>query len=73
VFLTLTSVASAAIGFFLPMAPVLNTLIGSAFFAGVLATAGALAGMGVSDAVLARIDARRSDEQAGARAESRRG
>ena len=59
-FLILTSVASAAIGFFLPMAPVLGSVIGSAFFAGALATAGALVGMGLSDAILTRLETRAS-------------
>ena len=42
------------------MAPVINAVIGSAFWAGLLATAGALAGMGLSDAMLARLEARQS-------------
>ena len=61
VFLILTCVACIAIGFFLPMAPVISALIGSAFWAGLLATAGALAGMGLSDALLARLETRESD------------
>ncbi|MGB7974062.1 MAG: hypothetical protein WCF81_06860 [Roseiarcus sp.] len=56
VFLILTCVACIAIGFFLPMAPVISALIGSAFWAGLLATAGALAGMGLSDALLDRLE-----------------
>jgi hypothetical protein len=44
------------IGFFLPMAPVISAIIGSAFWAGLLATAGALAGMGLSDELLARLE-----------------
>ena len=60
VFLILTCLACIAIGFFLPMAPVISALIGSAFWAGLLATVGALAGMGLSDAILARLEARRS-------------
>ncbi len=48
------------IGFFLPMAPVISAVIGSAFWAGLLATAGALAGMGLSDAVLTRLETRES-------------
>ena len=51
-FLILTCLACIAIGFFLPMVPVVSALIGSAFWAGLLATAGALAGMGLSDALL---------------------
>jgi hypothetical protein len=60
VFLILTCLACIAIGFFLPMAPVINAVIGSAFWAGLLATGGALAGMGLSDAMLARLEARQS-------------
>ena len=59
-FLILTCVACIAIGFFLPMAPVISALIGSAFWAGLLATAGALAGMGLSDALLTRLETRES-------------
>ena len=59
-FLLLTSLACIAIGFFLPMVPGIRAVIGAAFWAGVLATAGALAGMGLSDAILTRLDARRS-------------
>ncbi len=65
-FLILTSLGSAVIGFFLPMAPVLSTVIGNAFFAGALATAGALIGMGLSDAILTRLDARAPGAKAGA-------
>ena len=61
--LILTSLGSAVIGFFLPMAPVLSAVIGSAFFAGALATAGALVGMGLSDAILTRIEQREADGQ----------
>jgi uncharacterized membrane protein YoaK (UPF0700 family) len=57
VFLILTCLACIAIGFVLPMAPVINALIGSAFWAGLLATAGALAGMSLSDALLTRFTA----------------
>jgi uncharacterized membrane protein YoaK (UPF0700 family) len=60
-FLILTCVACIAIGFFLPMAPVISALIGAAFWAGLLATAGALAGMGLSDALLTRLETRESD------------
>jgi hypothetical protein len=60
-FLILTCVACIVIGFFLPMAPVISALIGSAFWAGFLATAGALAGMGLSDALLTRLETRESD------------
>ena len=66
-FLILTSLGSAVIGFVLPMAPVLNTLIGGAFFAGALATAGVLVGMGLSDAILTRLEARASGAKASAR------
>jgi hypothetical protein len=55
-FLILTCLACIAIGFFLPMAPVISAIIGSAFWAGLLATGGALAGMGLSDALLARLE-----------------
>ena len=61
VFLILTCVACIAIGFFLPMVPVISALIGAAFWAGLLATAGALAGMGLSDALLTRLETRESD------------
>ena len=60
VFLILTCLACIAIGFFLPMVPVISAVIGSAFWAGLLATAGALAGMGLSDAILARLETRES-------------
>jgi hypothetical protein len=59
-FLILTCLACMAIGFVLPMAPVISALIGSAFWAGLLATAGALAGMGLSDELLNRIEMRES-------------
>ena len=59
-FLILTCVACIAIGFVLPMASVISALIGSAFWAGLLATAGALAGMGLSDALLTRLETRES-------------
>jgi hypothetical protein len=65
-FLILTSVASAVIGFLLPMAPVLSSVIGGAIFAGALATAGALVGMGLSDAILTRLGMRASGAKAGA-------
>ena len=60
VFLILTCLACVAIGFFLPMVPVIRSLIGGAFWAGLLATAGSLVGMGLSDAILARLEARES-------------
>jgi hypothetical protein len=60
VFLILTCLACVAIGFFLPMVPVIRSLIGGAFWAGLLATAGSLVGMGLSDAILARLGARES-------------
>jgi uncharacterized membrane protein YoaK (UPF0700 family) len=59
-FLILTCLACIAIGFFLPMVPVVSALIGSAFWAGLLATLGALAGMGLSEELLSRIEARES-------------
>jgi hypothetical protein len=52
----LTCLACIAIGFFLPMAPVIRVFIGSAFWAGLLASAGAIAGMYVADAIFARIE-----------------
>jgi hypothetical protein len=55
-FLILTSLACIAIGFFLPMVPVISALIGGAFWAGLLATVGSLAGMSLSDALLARFE-----------------
>jgi hypothetical protein len=55
-FLLLTCLGFILIGFFLPMAPIVRNLIGSAVFAGSLASAGAIIGMYVSDAVLARIE-----------------
>jgi len=66
VFLILTCLACVAIGFFLPMAPVISSVIGRAFWAGLLATAGSLAGMGLSDAILTRLEARESGAPAGA-------
>ena len=51
-FLILTCLACIAIGFVLPTVPVISEVLGSAFWAGVLATAGALAGMALSDAIL---------------------
>jgi hypothetical protein len=66
VFLILTCLACIVIGFLLPMAPGFSAVIGSAFWAGVLASAGALAGMAASDAILARIDPRKADGPASA-------
>jgi CHASE2 domain-containing sensor protein len=63
--LILTCLACIAIGFFLPVVPGVSALLGSAFWAGLLATAGALVGMALSDAVLARLEARQSDALAG--------
>ncbi len=60
VLLILTCLACIAIGFFLPMAPVLRNFIGSAVYAGSLASAGAIAGMYVADAILARLEPRRT-------------
>jgi hypothetical protein len=60
-FLILTCLACIVIGFLLPMAPGLSAVIGSAFWAGLLASAGALAGMAASDAILARIEPREAD------------
>jgi hypothetical protein len=59
-FLILTCVGCIAIGFFLPMVPVISAVIGNAFWAGLLATVGALAGMGLSDDLLKRVETRES-------------
>jgi hypothetical protein len=64
-FLILTCLACIAIGFFLPIVPVISAVLGSASWAGLLATAGALAGMALSDAILARLGTRQSDASAG--------
>jgi hypothetical protein len=64
--LILTCLACIAVGFFLPMVPVISALIGSALWAGLLATAGALAGMGLSDAILTRLETRESGAPASA-------
>ena len=61
VLLILTCLACIAIGFFLPMAPVLRNFIGRAVYAGSLASAGAIAGMYVTDAILARLEPREPD------------
>jgi hypothetical protein len=60
VFLLLISLACITVGFFLPAVPVVSAIIGSAFWAGLLATAGALAGMGLSDAILTRFETRQA-------------
>ena len=59
VFLILTCLACIAIGFFLPMAPVINAVIGSAFWAG-FAGDPWRAGTGLSDAMLERLEAGQS-------------
>jgi hypothetical protein len=46
------------------MAPGLSAVIGYAFPAGLLATAGALAGMGLSDAILTRLETQESSAKA---------
>jgi hypothetical protein len=61
-FLIVTCVACIGVGFFLPMAPVISALIGSAFWAALLATAGALAGMGLSDTLLTRLETSESGD-----------
>ena len=66
VFLILTCLACIAIGFLLPLVPGLSAVIGSAFWAGLLASGGALAGMALSDAILARIERRDEDARASA-------
>ena len=48
------------------MVPVISSIIGGAFWAGLLATAGSLAGMGLSDAILMRLEARESGAPTGA-------
>jgi hypothetical protein len=63
VFLLLTCLGSILIGFFLPLAPGLRDFIGGAVFAGSLASAGAIIGMYVVDAILARFEARESGER----------
>ena len=57
-FLILTCLACIGIGFFLPMVPLVSALIGSAFWAGLLATLGALVGMRLSDDILDRVETR---------------
>jgi hypothetical protein len=64
VLLILTCLACVAIGFFLPMAPVLRDFIGSAVYAGSLASAGAIAGMYIADAILARTERPEFDARA---------
>jgi hypothetical protein len=71
-FLIMTCLVCIVIGFFLPMAPVVSALIGSAFWAGLLATAGALVGMSLSDAVLARLETNKSDARSLAARDDRR-
>jgi hypothetical protein len=56
VFLILTCLACVLIGFLLPLVPGVSAVIGSAFWAGLLASGGALAGMAASDAILARVE-----------------
>jgi hypothetical protein len=68
VLLLLTSLACIVIGFLLPMVPGVSAVIGSAFWAGLVASGGALVGMALSDAVLARIEL----HEAGASAAPRR-
>jgi len=63
VFLLLTCLGTILIGFFLPMAPVVRDFIGSAVFAGSLASAGAIIGMYVAEAILARLEAPESGER----------
>jgi hypothetical protein len=66
VFLILTCLGCIVIGFLLPMVPGLSAVIGSAFWAGLLATGGALVGMALSDAILARIEPRETAPPASA-------
>jgi len=70
-FLILTCLACIVIGFFLPMAPGVSALIGSTFWAGLLATGGALAGMGLSDALLARLETGESGASTASREKTR--
>jgi hypothetical protein len=72
VFLLLTCLATILIGFFLPLTPVLRDFIGSAVFAGSLASAGAIIGMYAADAILARLEARESGEPMPADEKTRR-
>jgi hypothetical protein len=67
VFLVLTCLGCIVIGFLVPIVPGVSAIIGSAFWAGLLASGGALAGMAVSDAILARIE----PQEAGASASPR--
>jgi hypothetical protein len=60
ILLLTTTLACTLIGFLLPMTPVVRTFIGSAFWAGLLATAGAIAGMYFSDIILTRLERRES-------------
>ena len=66
VLLILTCLACIAIGFFLPLAPIVRDFIGGAVYAGSLATAGAIAGMYVADAILARLEPREPNPRASA-------
>jgi hypothetical protein len=63
VFLLLTCLGTILIGFFLPLAPGLRDFIGSAVYAGSLASAGAIIGMYIVDAILARLEAREPGER----------
>jgi hypothetical protein len=63
-FLILTCFACIVIGFLIPMIPGVSAVIGSAFWAGLLASGGALAGMAISDALLARIEPQEFGEPA---------
>ena len=49
------------------MAPGVSAVIGGAFWAGLLASGGALAGMALSDAILARIEPRQEGASASQR------
>ena len=60
VFLILTCLACIVTGFLLPMVPGASAVIGGAFWAGLLATVGSLAGMSLSDALLTHFETRES-------------
>jgi len=55
----LATLAGALIGFLIPLAPVADRFIGTAFWAGILATLGAIGGMSLAESVMARLDSAR--------------
>jgi hypothetical protein len=50
------SLAGAFLGFLIPLAPFVREVIGEAFWAGLLAMLGTIAGMSLSETLLARLD-----------------